>query len=336
MGSGASLKLRIYVVMMCIRLLVLVLIPIGLVFLAPRMAPVKRGTAEKLWEQACDIPQQFLGHGDVYRPREGWFVYDIQHWHGSFLYRVPEAEVLSSFDQVVEKLRANKNNPDIYPHVRAVFEKWSNCSDLSRQNAEGLLGDIREAYLDHLKTDEPDLYSFAKSEELLVDQRWVQSKWYWTNVVFEWVFLSGLVLFGTWPMRRDRGWRSWALHLGLLPILFMLPVYLGYATFSFTSAGPSGGVLYPWLLSGFFGGRCNELDRQILAHLPRILEPLSAPIGMPLSLSGMGMPGPTTMVIAGLLIALLVFSVHKLRDRLQQTAATARKRIGPSPLPEDQ
>jgi len=137
-------------------------------------------------------------------------------------------------------------------------------------------------------------------------------------------------------MRRDRGWRSWAIHLGLLPMLFLLPVYLGYATFSFTSAGPSGGVLYPWLLSGFFGGRCNEWDRQILSHLPKILEPLSAPIGMPLSLSGMGMPGPTTMVIAGLVIALLVFSVHKLRDRLQQTAATARKRIGPSPLPEDQ
>jgi hypothetical protein len=42
------------------------------------------------------------------------------------------------------------------------------------------------------------------------------------------------------------------------------------------------------------------------------------------------------MVIAGLVIALLVFSVHKLRDRLQQNAAIARKRIGPSPLPEDQ
>ena len=50
----------------------------------------------------------------------------------------------------------------------------------------------------------------------------------------------------------------------------------------------------------------------------------------------MGMPGPTTMVLAGLVIAVLVFSVHKLSDRLKQNAAIARKRIGSSPLPENQ
>src|SRR5439155_6303289 len=178
--------------------------------------------------------------------------------------------------------------------------------------------------------------SLLESEVWMTEVRWARSKWYWANVTFEWLFFSGLVLFAVWPLLYGKSWWRWAVHLGFLPMLFMLPVYLGYATYSFTSAGPSGGVLYPWLLSGFFGGRCNELDRQILAHLPRILEPLSAPIGMALSLSGMGMPGPTTMVIACLLIALLVFSVHKLRDRLQQNAAIARKRIGPSPLPEAQ
>jgi hypothetical protein len=182
--------------------------------------------------------------------------------------------------------------------------------------------------LDHLKADEPDLYSYRRSEEQFVDQRWDRSKWYWANIVFEWIFLSGLVLFATWPMRGDKGWRSWAVHLGFLPILFMMPAYLGYATLTFTSAGPSSGVLYPWLLMNFGGGQCAEWDRQILRYTSRTLELLSIPIGSPLVLSGRGMPGPTTMVIAGLVIALLVFCVHKLSNRINQSAA-----VEPPPLP---
>ncbi len=313
-----------------------ILIAFGLARLAPRMAPIKRGNAEELWEQAFHFqPRAFLGHGNVYKSREGWFLYDIQHFHGSDLYCVPESEVAATLDEVVKKMRLSERNEEVYPHAHAGFEKWSSCPDSSRQNAARLLADIRQAQMEENK-DDPGIYSLLESEAWVTDVRWARSKWYWANIAFEWLLLSGLVVFAAWPALRNKGWRSWALHLGLLPMFFLLPVYLGYATFSFTSAGPSGGVLYPWLLSGFFGGRCNELDRQILAHLPRILEPLSAPIGMPLSLSGMGMPGPTTMVIAGLVIALLVFSVHKLRDRLQQNAAIARKRIGASPLPENQ
>ena len=122
----------------------------------------------------------------------------------------------------------------------------------------------------------------------------------------------------------------------------MMPAYLGYAWLSFSSRGPCGGTLYPWLIFGLrHSAECNDFDRQILVHTPKILEPLSAEIPIPLmgnmnDIIWSAMPGPTTMVIAGLVIALLVFSVHKLRDRLQQNAAIARKRIGPSPLPEDQ
>jgi hypothetical protein len=314
------------------------LIAFGLARLAPLMEPIKRGTAEELWEQACHLSGReltFLGHGEVYKPREGWFVYDIQHWHGSDLYRVPEAEVLASFDKLVEKLRVNKDNPNIYSHARVGFERWSNSPDASKHNPDGLLAEIRKAYLDEQK-DNLSSYSEHEFEAFLVSLRWARNKWYWANIVFEWLFLSGLVLFAAWPMLRRKGWRCWAIHLGMLPMLFLLPVYLGYATFSFTSAGPTGGVLYPWLLMNISGGSCNSFDRQILAYTPKILEPLSAPIGSPLVLSGRGMPGPTTMAIAGLIIVAVIFAGHKPLHRLQQDAVRAGKISISSPFPECQ
>jgi hypothetical protein len=119
---------------------------------------------------------------------------------------------------------------------------------------------------------------------------------------------------------RDKAWWSWAIHLGLLPILFMVPFYLGYAAFTFSSYGPSGGVLYPWLLIALPRGECNKLDSQILEHTPQILEPLAAPVGTRNALSWKAFPGPTTMVIAGLVIALLVFCVHKLSNLIRKNS----------------
>jgi len=65
-----------------------ILIAFGLARLAPRMAPIKRGTAELLWEQAChfSLREAVLGgHGSVYKSRDGCFLYDIRHMHGSDL-----------------------------------------------------------------------------------------------------------------------------------------------------------------------------------------------------------------------------------------------------------
>jgi hypothetical protein len=314
-----------------------VLIAVALARLAPRMAPIKRGSAEEFWEQACHFqPREAVlgGHGHVYPLREGWFVYDIQHMHGSDLYCVPEEEVEAVLDQVTEKLRLAEGNPTIYEHARVGFEKWLHYPDHFHQNADTLVAEIRRAHFDHYKKDDPGLFSYLESEEWSTRIRWHQSKWYWSNIAFEWLFLSGLVLFAAWPFLWDKCWWSWAIHWGLIPMLFMLPVFLGYARLSFTSAGPTGGVIYPWLLFICHGGSCNDLDGQILAYTPQVLAPLSAPIGSALSLSGRGMPGPTTMVIAGLVIASLVFVGHKLLDRLDRHVAVVARLVDPPPTPE--
>jgi hypothetical protein len=147
--------------------------------------------------------------------------------------------------------------------------------------------------------------------DYLFELRWRRLKWFWATVVFEWLFLSGLAYVALRPWIRGLGPWGWALHLGVLPLLFLLPAYLGYATFSFTSAGPSGGVLYPWLLMELRGS-CTTLDRWVLAHLPQVLEPLSPTIGTPMVLSGRGMPGPTYALIAGLVVGGSVLALNRL------------------------
>jgi hypothetical protein len=82
------------------------------------------------------------------------------------------------------------------------------------------------------------------------------------------------------------------------------------------------------------GGSCNTFDREIPAYTPQILEPLSAPIGMPMVISGRGMPGPTTMIIVGMVLALLVFAGHKLLDRLDRHLAILARLVDPPPPPE--
>jgi hypothetical protein len=86
----------------------------------------------------------------------------------------------------------------------------------------------------------------------------------------------------------------------------MFPVYLGYAKYTFTTVGPSGGVLYPWLLLGVTGGTVTDFDLGILMRLPKVLEPLSQGFGSPIAYSGLGMPGPTSVVGAGLVVAFFV------------------------------
>jgi hypothetical protein len=109
-------------------------------------------------------------------------------------------------------------------------------------------------------------------------------------------------VFAAWPWLRGAGPARWAVHLGLVPLLFFLPYWLGYAQLTFTSAGPSGGILYPELLSHFRGLPWTGLDTAVLRVLPQVLEPLSQTPGPMLSLTNFGGVGP----VAGTVLSLLV------------------------------
>jgi hypothetical protein len=312
------------------------LIALGLAILAPIMAPIKHGDRDQFWKIACevDIEGKFNeDHGYVYKPREGCFAYEVRYLvHRGDMYWISQAEADASFDQIVERLQAGEGKDADRPHVRAIragFEKWLNRPEIDQHNSVMLLTDIREAYLNSKRIDNPDFYANTLLDEMYFERCWARSKWYWADVAFEWIFLSGLVLIAAWPTLHNKTWWRWAIHLSLLPMLFMLPFYLGYADFTFSSYGPSGGVLYPWLLIVLPRGECNQFDRLILEHTPQILEPLAAPVGTRNAITWKPFPGPTTMAIAGLVIALLVFCAHKLvkwdKSRRSRRAGGTRK-----------
>jgi hypothetical protein len=287
--------------------------------MAPVMAPVRDGEAATFWLHACRIDvgaRRAEVRGGSYQPRDGWFLYYVQGFHGQFLYRVSSAEALALFPAVVRKLQGAPPGA-LDADVEVGLREWLRA-DPGRTDAALLLAKLREARLARLQQTHPELHDYVLAEEDDFGKRWERAGRYAWNLVFEFVFLAGLILFAAWPWLRGGGPTRWAIHLGLLPLLFFLPFWLGYARLTFTSAGPSGGVLYPWLLSPFRGLGWTALDTAIVRRLPQVLEPLSQTPGPMLSLSGFGAVGPVAATVMSIVLGGLVFGAGEALRRARR------------------
>jgi hypothetical protein len=305
------------------------MVAVMLAILGPRMAPVQTGSPEVFWKLASGVDLREKTHptgGYAYFPDDGWAAYSLSHMHGSDLFRVREDEVLSHFESVKSALQAAADRNDDTPYVRG-YNAWQ-ARDRQYLTPARLLNELQRAQRESLAASDANSLTFAVIEEQYFWERWQRLSWYWANFVFEWAFLTGLALLIAWPGIHRLSHFRWAVHAGFFPLLFMSPIYLGYATYSLTSAGPSGGILYPYLLRVTFGGRCNELDRWLLAHTPQVLEPLSSPIGGWVALSGRGMLGPTSAIYYGLLVAVAVVFIS-VGSRSWKRLAKSKSEISP-------
>ncbi len=255
----------------------------------------------------------------VYQPRENWYIYYVQGYHGQFLFRVPRAQAVAAFPEVVRRIEMSASQEDAPRRVRwaaAVLERNPPAADLS---PEQFLSLTRDQWLNALRNSRKSIYDSAASEEQAFAERWIRVRRYWMNVVFESAFFGGLTLFALWPWLRRRGSWSWGLHLGSLPVLLMLPYYCGYASWTFTSAGPSGGVLYPWAIWWFRHFPIwTGADQWALENGPRFLGPLSQPLGPMLSISGGHGLGPVTALVMGAGIAICISAGVNLAKRRKQ------------------
>lgn len=143
--------------------------------------------------------------------------------------------------------------------------------------------------------------------------------WHW-NVIGELCFFWALLLFAAWPWLRGlRPWQ-WALHAGLLPVLFLLPHWLGYAHWSYLSSGPSGGVLYPSLIASFPRGDEKTWDAWAQERVPLLLYRWSYPAGptpvwFHADLKGWGGfprtgPGPVAALAFGIGLGVFVYGMR--------------------------
>lgn len=305
--------------------------PIGLIaaalaWLAPLMAPVKDGTPAEFWHAACGVRLPSGPSGETwsgtYAPRDGWFVYYLQGWHGRFLYRVPASDVQSDFPEVLSRLNAGEPAESAYLRGVSGYRGWAESE--GEKTPESLVAALRQARFKEMREEKGDeIWQHALKGEEWFEERWKRTNRFWLNIVFEFTYLSAGVVFVAWPWLRRKDRRSWATHVAMAPLVLFLPYFLGYCQYTMTSAGPSGGALYPWLIVRF---RWLHLplaaEEFMLQGMPPLLEPLSQRLGPYLGLTGMGGIGVLATAITGLVLGGLTFAIGAilLRWRKKMTA----------------
>lgn len=287
------------------------LFAIEIAVLSPRMAPVRQGNSGDYWKIATGVSLspdvRDSSGGDAYFIDDAWAAYDASHMHGSDIYRVSRSEVTADFDAVVSALEEKVRSGEDTLFLKA-YVQWRD--DKSKpHDGPSLVEHIRREINRKVSEEDVNLLMYRIGREQQFWERWQRADWYWASIVFEWAFFTGLAIYGIWPALQNSPPLRWAIHVAMFPFLFFLPVYLGYATYSFTSAGPSGGILYPFLLMFCPFRSSTKADRCVLGHIPPILEPLSSPIGSPMALTGMGMPGPTYVIFGGVIAGAAVFAI---------------------------
>ena len=115
------------------------------------------------------------------------------------------------------------------------------------------------------------------------------------------------MLFLFWPGIRNKSIIAWSIHICLIPMLLLLPYYLGYCSWTFTSYGPGGGAVYPYLVSYFYWIPWLDIDTFIIRNTPQFLYHLSGPHGPIISLSGGRKAGPVFTLSLGLSIGSIFY-----------------------------
>ena len=287
------------------------------------MCPLHEGTSAGFWDCACKIDLSGKSRnwwGGFYPPRDGWYIYYYQDLHGQSLFRVSHEEAIQDFPRVVallKQLEVSTNTPPITKWAKAAL------ANPAAENApEIFLSQIREAHLNQIKHSDEQLYNYVLDEERSFIARWERAQRYWLNILFETVFFAALILFVLWPWMRGSRTRRCYIHLALVPLLLILPYYFGYCGWTFTSVGPNGGILYPWIIV-WFRGCCfwTPMDEWLLNASPKILAPISQNPGPMISVSGGQPPGIIAALLFGCIIAVLFFELDYFR----------RKKFAPSP-----
>jgi hypothetical protein len=269
-----------------------------------------------------------LTRGDEFRQDAHDALFDITNDIGGIASANNEHEpdLYKEMTRVSDKLTAIALRNYVSPWVREGWKAFSGRDNAEDRTAVGLSQDIEKADLERWKRTNPDVYSYRLSLRQHFNDRLARTKWFWATFTFEWLFFSCLAGYVVWPVFRGWDWRRWLLHLSFVPFLLMLPAYFSYAALSFTSAGPTGGILYPWLGLVFRGGGWTRVDQWLVGHLPPVLEPLTQGSGIPMALSG-GVIAPTTLLawplcaILGAYVAPALWRVAKNRMRVSKQAA---------------
>jgi hypothetical protein len=295
------------------------------------MNPIRPGSAASFWATICGVtlpgtPPASPTIGQLNGPvalRDGECVYARQGLHGQRLYHVPEAEVMKSFPFVTQELerRAISANPNDF--VARAYARWKETASPNDMTPQRLFDLIADELLSQIRSYPPmRAYPLAGDSVITAREDFRRSldkaDFYWATTLFEFIFLSALLIYVIMPLARNRpGWRLVA-HWATAPVLFYAPFWLGYASRTRSPWGPNGGIVYPWLL--WFSGQpaANAgwenagWELGFFKSMPPLLSPISQDISGPIvSLTGSSIPGPLyasyIVALCGLTAATIIF-----------------------------
>jgi hypothetical protein len=287
------------------------LVALGLNWASSTTRLFQPGTVEEFWQHASD--------GMVYPPREHWFVYYDQGFHGQFFYRVERRTVEDSTRAAVATLGAERASLKRFNYTREL-DTWL-ALDPAQRTPDELVSLVRAGTAARLRSRDPSIYEYHLASEQRFEVLWREDEFFPEREALELAFFTVVVTFALWPWLRARSALRYFLHVSVTPPLLFLPYWLGYASLTFTSAGPSGGALYP--LAIFWAGLSlrrffTPLDEWFFRTVPPLLAPLSQSRGEMISLTG-GAVGPVAVLVAGYLVGSIVWAIVWSRTRWRRS-----------------
>jgi hypothetical protein len=289
---------------------------------ARRTKLVHEGTSAGFWRNACGVKLDAADTeiwGGIYAPRDGWYIYYDQSLHGQRIYRVRRSVAVADYSRVLDLIEQADHSEPLRLINQAYAVIHGQRATLEH-DPDRFLRVSRDKALNDLKLRNERSYQYTLKEELLFEVRWKRFGRFWMNIVFEIAHLAGLTLCAAWPWLRSQGKWRWSIHLAAVPLLLFLPFYLGYCQWTFTSVGPSGGALYPWVIVWLRGlAPSTPLDHWIVERTPQILEPLSQQTGPWISMSGREPFGPVAATACGVLIFGMVLIALTIRERVRRS-----------------
>lgn len=303
-------------------------------------APLKSGNAREFWLEATGIDpigdprldRWNQSHSSAYLIEEGAAVIysgkyqDADHNWRARLYVLPEREALEHFDII--RTRLAKNCAESMS-LNLVCKAYAEANRSSDKDAAVVLGQfLRQSRLEYARfanVETADLYwpNQVGAEEDEINRKWRSHQTHQVAWFFEWAFFTLAAIFVAWPSIVDASPVRWAIHWALLPLLLLLPFYLGYGFAAVAGNELCGEVVYADLIRCLPEAELSELDRSILDHIPhllgsvrpKIVQPISvgaSPISESLLRSKVGLVAPSVAISLGLCLGLVVFVARKL------------------------
>jgi hypothetical protein len=320
-------------------LLSLAVLGLALAWTSQFMQPFEKGNAAVFWSGVAAVPLQHEGHRHRLYPRQNEpYLYNPScsngFWlHGDHWAAVSETEALAMFPRVLDLLIEDPSalttgeieallGEDFADRAEAL-KKLAAQRDEIGKSAEKLQAFLWAAYEADLRETpqlrEPNQCVLAIMDAQFTGARLDRARRYWMNIVFEAVFLGGVVTLFWLPLLWSRMRRWLPLVWGGLPMFILLPYFFGYCRAAMFWPDPTfwGGPLYSWIIVNLRPLTDNMLqwDANFLDYFPRILDFLNQPSFLDFEtdhIMGIVVPrvGPVVPLIFCLVITSILYGIR--------------------------